>query len=52
MSMDGDYLKRSEVNWFLAGAARFVRKMNFMLPPFAYWSPAEWATKGSECDEI
>jgi D-lyxose ketol-isomerase len=22
------------------------------LPPFAYWSPADWKSKGPECDEI
>ena len=26
--------------------------MNFKLPPFAYFSPADWETKGHEYDEI
>ena len=26
--------------------------MNFLLPPFAYWSPAEWRTRTRECQEI
>jgi D-lyxose ketol-isomerase len=30
----------------------FINKMNFELPPFAYWSPEAWAEKGHEYDEI
>jgi D-lyxose ketol-isomerase len=26
--------------------------MNFLLPPFAFWSPEDWKNKGSEYDEI
>ncbi len=30
----------------------FLAGMKFMLPPFAFWSPAEWRTKTHEYDEI
>lgn len=45
-------MKRSELNLFMKNAVQFINKMNFKLPPFAFWSPEEWATKGSEYDEI
>jgi len=45
-------MKRSELNQIIQDAVLFVRKMNFLLPPFAYWSPAEWKEKGPEYDEI
>lgn len=45
-------IKRSELNKILKDAVNFLNKMNFILPPFAYWSPEEWQNKGSEYDEI
>ena len=45
-------MKRSELNKIMKDAIAFVEKMNFKLPPFAYWSPEEWETKGHEYDEI
>lgn len=45
-------MKRSEINAIIRHAIEFCRKMNFMLPPFVYWKPEEWAAKGSECSEI
>lgn len=45
-------MKRSELNAILKDAAKFIEGMNFHLPPFAFWSPAEWAGKGPEYDEI
>ena len=45
-------MKRSEINAILRDAVAFIDKMNFKLPPFAYWSPEEWAEKGHEYDEI
>jgi D-lyxose ketol-isomerase len=33
-------------------ADAFVRAQGFHLPPFAYWSPADWAGKGEEVREI
>ncbi len=45
-------MKRSEINKILLENIEFLRKMNFALPPFAYFSPKEWAEKGSEYNEI
>lgn len=30
----------------------FLDKMNFRLPPFAFWTPEEWRSKGPEYREI
>ncbi|NLC68815.1 MAG: D-lyxose/D-mannose family sugar isomerase [Clostridiaceae bacterium] len=45
-------MKRSELNKILKEAVSFLEEMNFSLPPFAFWSPEEWKSKGSEYNEI
>jgi D-lyxose ketol-isomerase len=45
-------MRRSELNALIDGTAEFARSCGFLLPPFAYWSPAEWRSKGAEADEI
>jgi D-lyxose ketol-isomerase len=45
-------MKRSRVNEIILSAIDFCRRMHFHLPPFAFWSPEEWKTKGHEYDEI
>lgn len=45
-------MKRSELNKIMSEAVNFMDKMNFKLPPFAFWGVEEWETKGSEYDEI
>jgi len=45
-------MKRSEINRLIQEAAEFINSMNFRLPPFAFWSPEEWAEKGGEYDEV
>ena len=45
-------MKRSEINQIMREGEEFCRKMNFHLPPFADWTPADWATRRPECDEI
>jgi D-lyxose ketol-isomerase len=45
-------VKRSEINRILRQADLFVRERSFYLPPFAYWTPEEWAAKGEEVTEI
>ncbi|GHV77937.1 hypothetical protein AGMMS49942_27580 [Spirochaetia bacterium] len=45
-------MKRSEINRNILDAIDFLREMKFALPPFAFWSPGDWETKGSEYDEI
>jgi len=45
-------MKRSEINRIMQDAVTFTKEMNFLLPPFAFWGPAEWMNKGHEYDEI
>ena len=45
-------MKRSEINAIMREADKFMRERGFYLPPFAYWTPADWATKGAEAREI
>jgi len=45
-------MKRSEINAILAWSKKFMAKHRFNLPPFAFWTPRDWARKGHECDEI
>ncbi len=45
-------MKRSEVNALMREAIRFIRAHKFMLPSFAFWTPAQWKEKGHEADEI
>ena len=43
---------RSEINRAIEHAMSVLRDSGFRLPPFAYWTPADWRAKGAECDEI
>ena len=45
-------MKRSEIDRLIDEAIVFLKKQNFLLPPFAYFTPAEWAEKNHEYDEI
>lgn len=45
-------MKRSEINAIIRATDAFIRRHNFHLPPFAYWSPEEWTRKGPEVREI
>lgn len=45
-------MKRSEINKIILENIDFINKMNFKLPKFAYFTPEEWQTKGSEYNEI
>lgn len=45
-------MKRSEINALIRDADAFCRQHHFPLPPFAYWTPADWAGKGPEVREI
>lgn len=45
-------MKRSEINRLIDDAITLLHDHKVRLPPFAYWSPADWAAKGPECDEI
>jgi D-lyxose ketol-isomerase len=45
-------MKRSEINTIMREADAFIKSRGFYLPPFAYWTPADWAAKGPEVREI
>ena len=45
-------MKRSEINGIINDAIELLHTNNVTLPPFGYWTPQEWKTKGPECDEI
>jgi D-lyxose ketol-isomerase len=45
-------MKRSEINHYIDDAKQFLDKHQFKLPPFAYWSPQDWKSKGHEADQI
>jgi D-lyxose ketol-isomerase len=45
-------MKRSEINDLISDAIGFMDQMSFRLPPFAFWSPDEWRSKGPEVAEI
>ena len=45
-------MKRSQINGLIRDADAFFREHGFHLPPFAYWTPADWAKKGPEVAEI
>ena len=45
-------MKRSEINRYINDAKKFFAEHQFHLPVWVDWSPAEWTTKGAECDEI
>jgi D-lyxose ketol-isomerase len=45
-------VKRSEINQIIRDADAFIRQHQFHLPPFAYWTPHEWMSKGAEVSEI
>ena len=45
-------MKRSLVNQIMLDTKNFLNERKFHLPPFAYWTPNEWAQKGPEVREI
>jgi len=45
-------MKRSEINRIMRQAIGFLRERQFYLPPFAFWTPADWRLKGPEVAEI
>ncbi len=45
-------MKRSELNSIMQEAVKFIDQLHFKLPPFAFWTPEDWLSKGSEYDEI
>ncbi|PNY79704.1 D-lyxose/D-mannose family sugar isomerase [Deinococcus koreensis] len=39
-------MKRSEINRLIREGEAFVRAHGFLLPPFAFWTPQQWASLG------
>lgn len=45
-------MKRSEINQLIRESIDFFNRMNFNLPPWAFWKPADWKGKYETCSEI
>lgn len=45
-------MKRSEINDILRAGEEFIRSFNFLLPPFAAWTPEEMGGRRFEIGEI
>lgn len=45
-------LSRSVAETFIARAKIVFAHFQLQLPPYAFWTAADWETKGPECDEI
>lgn len=45
-------MKRSKINSLITEAMNLFESKNFKLPPFAFWTPEQWAKKGEEVREI
>lgn len=45
-------MKRSTINQSIELAIEHFQRHGLHLPPFAFWSPQDWAEKGPEADEI
>ena len=45
-------MRRSEINATIQDMEQFAARHGFCLPPFCYWSPEDWESKGHEYDEI
>ncbi len=45
-------MKRSQINACIDYAREFFAGHGFHLPGWTQWTPAEWASKGPQCDEI
>ncbi len=45
-------MKRSELNEILRTNVEFIERMNFKLPPFAYWTRKDWEEKDERYNEM
>jgi len=45
-------LKRSVVNASIRRAEEVFAHFGVALPPFAFWTPEDWLTRGADCSEI
>jgi len=45
-------MKRSEINQIMRRALTLLEQNRFHLPPFAFWAPDDWRSKGPEVRHI
>lgn len=45
-------MKRSEINRILLDADEMIRRHGFVLPPFAYWTPDEFAGRATQARHV
>jgi hypothetical protein len=45
-------MKRSQVNQIMREADAFIRSFGYILPPFAYWSPAEFKANADKAQAV
>ncbi|MHB1101359.1 MAG: D-lyxose/D-mannose family sugar isomerase [Devosia sp.] len=45
-------MKRSRVNQIMREADEFIRSFGYILPPFAYWTPAEFKARKAEAQNV
>ncbi|MEA4894304.1 MAG: D-lyxose/D-mannose family sugar isomerase [Oscillospiraceae bacterium] len=45
-------MKRSQINALIEKTIEWLGDIKVHIPPFAYWTAGDWASKGSEYDEI
>lgn len=45
-------IKRSRVNEIMRKSDEFIRSFGYIMPPFAYWTPAEFKARKSEAQAI
>ena len=50
--MTAPSIKRSEVNRIMRESDKFIRSFGYIMPPFAYWTPAEFKARKIEAQAI
>ena len=50
--MTANSIKRSRINQIMRESDEFIRSFGYILPPFAYWSPAEFKARKGEVQAI
>ncbi|MHB1111359.1 MAG: D-lyxose/D-mannose family sugar isomerase [Devosia sp.] len=45
-------MKRSRVNQIMRESDEFIRSFGYILPPFAYWTPAEFKARQAEAQNV
>jgi D-lyxose ketol-isomerase len=45
-------MRRSQINKIIQDAEAFFARHQFLLPPWAFWSPADWKDRYDSCREV